>query len=336
LIEIENRKFSSAIKNLTRCSFNIFLVRLAKEVLKFDKTVSENLFKYFHEFHEIVLEIKKISIAELSACHYTSLTVADKIIMSDQNRLRFYNVVYMNDPEEGNILLDILDDNLVDFFRQGKNEKEQNVYLGSFLPAESEDELVMWRTYGKEKGEEAKGCSITINSNFFDKTLTTLDSENNQLLYKVVYINRKNGKIIGDNAEDYNSKIETLHSKFIRISNLLNSRKLRDDEHKLIVSKIINLSLSEILYLFKSADYSYENELRLIIIAPMESEIVKFDNSQFPKRLYIDSKRPIKEYIDKVVLGPKVENPSHWIYLKASLKKEEKDVEFGISTCKFR
>ena len=42
--------------------------------------------------------------------HYTKLKVADIIVSNDDSRLRYYNVVYMNDPEEGKVLLDCLND----------------------------------------------------------------------------------------------------------------------------------------------------------------------------------------------------------------------------------
>ncbi len=33
--------------------------------------------------------------------HYTKLKVADILTSADESRMRYYNVVYMNDPEEG-------------------------------------------------------------------------------------------------------------------------------------------------------------------------------------------------------------------------------------------
>ncbi len=334
IIELENDNFSEAIKNLDKCSFQTFLVSLAKQIIKFDKSIQMPLFKYFYEFYEIILGIKKIALTtKQSACHYSSLTVTDKIIISNENKLRFYNVAYMNDPEEGSVLLNILDKDLVDLFKIEKKEEEYNVYLGSFLPADAEDELVMWRTYGKEKGEEAKGCSITINYQFFDEALST-NAENNHQLYRVIYIDR-NGKIIGKEAESYNKKIKDLNSHFITINNFISKEKLLTDDFRISLSKLLNLSLSEIIYLFKFADYSYENELRVIILAPVESKLVQIDNFQYPKKLYVESKKNIKEYIEKIVLGPKVENPSHWIYIKASLKKEGIEIDLKRSKCKF-
>lgn len=349
LIEIEKKEVLSAIEYLKKCKLNNFLVYAGNKVYELDNDIKVKLFNYLYAFNETVLEIKKEAFVQSAVCHYTSLSIADKLIINDENTLRYYNVIYMNDPEEGNILFNILKKGLLEAYNKAKEEEEYNIYLGSFLPADHCDNLIMWRTYGKENNQEAKGCSITIKPSFFDTKLNTfpnklynLNSASaefskpsfSQPLYKIFYIDKEN-KVVGENSEKVNSKLNKLNSSFIKMSNFVNSNKKIKGALEIIINQVINSSLSEILYLFKSADYSYEKELRVIVVAPMESSLVKIDSTQFPKKLFIESNKKIRENIEKITLGPKVERPSHWVYLKAKLIKEGLIIDWKESKCKF-
>jgi tetratricopeptide (TPR) repeat protein len=154
----------------------------------------------------------------LSVSHYTSLTVADKLISKDEkgadNTLRYYNAGYMNDPAEGETIFELLGNKAKDLFVKGKENEENCIYIGSFLPSAFADNLVMWRTYGKENGEDAKGCSLTINKDFFDNKYTSYidySTANNtikkkqtqsQSLHKVFYYSSLEKKIINDTNEN--------------------------------------------------------------------------------------------------------------------------------------
>ena len=112
----------------------------------------------------------------------------------------------------------------------------------------------------------------------------------------------------------------------------------------LAINKIIYRFLTEIRYLFKSSDYAFENELRVIQYALPSSNIkdnlVKVDDNgglSLPRRLYIESNKPVRQYISKIYLGPKVPNPQIWMYLETTMKmKGYNKMELKISETKFQ
>ena len=124
-------------------------------------------------------KIRKIARSDTkSVVHYTKIFVADIYVGSLNSRMHYSNAIYMNDPMEGRVFFEYLnDEEIKQAYLKGEERNESSVYLGSFLPAEDagtgksfEDELVMWRTYGKdESGKEAAGCNIVLSSEFLDR-----------------------------------------------------------------------------------------------------------------------------------------------------------------------
>ncbi len=55
-----------------------------------------------------------------------------------------------------------------------------------------------------------------------------------------------------------------------------------------------------------------------------------------PRRLYVESKRSIRRHIEKVTLGPRVEHPEYWYYLKVRMLKDNQKIELGKSRCGFQ
>ncbi len=182
-------------------------------------------------------------------------------------------------------MLECLDDpDIENSFKPGRLEEENNVYLGSFLPASHEDDLVMWRTYGKdEKNMEAAGCSIVIDINFFDKDGNYLqpqlrpsskkddepvdDNKNvfGQSLYRVLYYDRRQKRMVEENGNTVQKGIDDLiksPEKRIDFFKRLSSTPTLPINS--VINRIIYRILSELRYLFKSSDYVFENELRVI------------------------------------------------------------------------
>ena len=102
--------------------------------------------------------------------HYTSLhTLKD---LANKERFRFYNAAYMNDPEEGSVLFDIIKEKEpgikvkeVFYEEDGDPPYPSPAYIGSFIMVdldnqEQKDELFLWRTYGKHSGQEAAGACL--------------------------------------------------------------------------------------------------------------------------------------------------------------------------------
>lgn len=304
---------------------------------------------------------------DVTLTHYTKLKVADIITSEKEGSLRYYNAVHMNDPEEGKILLEYLNDGkLKDAFMNGKIGEENNIYIGSFLPAqEHEDELIMWRTYGKDENKnEAAGCSIIIDSNFFDKERNflntkikvidtnesrTADSFNTtQCLYKVIYLESKkidkNDDIIIALLNNLKTGLnELLELKYKNSYDMWLDKDLLEKETDWNVSKIIDKiifqMISEIRYFFKSSDYSFENEFRVIqFVSPDKKTVIidKDSDSSLPRRLYINSNKAIQPFIKKIILGPKVPLPDQWIYLEVAMRKNGYEIEVVNSKCKYQ
>jgi len=329
---------------------------------------------------EVVEEIEDLAFADNKEpfAHYTKLNVADIIVSHEEPRLRFYNVIYMNDPEEGKILFDCINDKDINrCYHSIKEEDDNNIYLGSFLPAipdsrtkNHEDELVMWRTYGKDEDRnEAAGCSIIIQPDFFDREKThtypySNRSDNNkkqgdeggkekmavlqketvvkQTLYQVLYFNKKTNEFLGEKTGELNTAFDNLRTtikKLILHKDGTDSTNETETLKNKAINSIIYRFLSEIRYLIKSSDYAFENELRVIQYANPESNRVKIDDNsgkKLPKRLYVESNRSVQQYISKIILGPKVPNPNQWLYLKMAMQFKRKPIELKLSSCKFQ
>lgn len=207
------------------------------------------------------------------------------------------------------------------------------MYLGSFLPAEDptnevshEDELVMWRTYGKdENGKEACGCSIVLDSAFFKPVVNRelkkevqniIYQENLEQLLNVLYIRKtKNeNKIINDEGTVVNAELEKLKQSLKEIIKI--SSKDNNDKLKIFIEDFVFKQLSQISFLFKSADYQNEHEVRVIKRMPKDSEEIKWrpnnEENAPKKRFFIESINSVLPFIKKIYLGPKVVHQDQW------------------------
>jgi len=324
--------------------------------------------------------------------HYTNLKVADKLIMNPDSKeggekLRYNNTTFLNDPEEGRVLFDYFKnsgigtpDEWEEIFSllETKVISNSNFFIGSFLPVDDihEDDLVMWRTYGKDHlNNEAAGCSLLIDTKFFDrhsKSFIPIQTSNRkrrkkepkhefsnfsyQPLYRVFYYNRLNKSFINLSnidiaSEAFPKDVEELRLKDEAIKkcleeigqailelkgvDILDTRK--NESSKEMNHFVINHVISELRFLFKSADYSYENELRVIINGDAESVIISREDS-LPRRTYIESKKAVTPYLKKIILGPKVPHPDRWIYLDTKMSEDYPDNSFELikSKCNFQ
>lgn len=356
----ENRPTETSLYFLVKTIDSLIISDIDKSLLKNTGNI----------FLQTINSIRDYSFADNKepVVHYTKLKVAD-IIVTQQHEpsLRYYNVVYMNDPEEGKIIFDCLNDEEIEnSFNSGMDAQDNNIYLGSFLPAvendkknNHEDELVMWRTYGKDENRnDAAGCSIIIMPDFFGKDKQYLHSDmyekgedknkkdnliSNQSLYSVLYFDKRDGKLLDLKSNKLNDRIIDLKSAAKTFIGLKTTSAI-SKEKSIAIDKIVYRFLTEIRYLFKSADYAFENELRVIQYAsPLPNEkdnLVKVDDNGgqwLPRRLYIESNKPVREYISKIYLGPKVSNPHTWMYLETVMKlKGYSKMQLKESECKFQ
>ena len=311
--------------------------------------------------------------------HYTSgkalqsiLGKEDKAPFSISGKTRLNNANYMNDPEEGVILEDILK-------LEKRNPLEPSSwFLMSFTS--KTDDLAMWSQYGNN----AEGVCIVLNENDFaryhslsdlpwyqknsDKQIDhkmnssveiqndtssnesniemttrgndiTQNSEekhstpntNQDYLYRVAYVHYSNDQFDIEETELFsNEEVTRLKGLLVDLKSELRDYKNSGDS---FYKKAIADCIEEIRYLFKSVDYKYEEELRILQYAKLRSDNdkIKIDYSPEFGKLYLERKENIQ--IDEVIFGPKFPNPE---YVTPLLKLLDKEINYKKSTIKFR
>ena len=126
-------------------------------------------------------------------------------------------------------------------------------------------------------------------------------------------------------------------SEIEKLEKLLNSLKEKLDIGSKITEEnyqnAIAECIEEIRYLFKSVDYKYENELRILRYANLDpsNKEIKIDKTSGIGRLYVERENSIQ--IGEVIFGPKFPNPE---YVTPLLKLLDKEINYKKSTIKFR
>ena len=297
----------------------------------------------FEELRRVVLEVKlehQLQSSDTSGevAHFTTFEALhsmlpreidrfDQTRREQANLLRLYNLAYVNDPQEGQMLLSnkAAETDLIDEFfskspltnLQGEHWLSHeplplsglafSVYVGSFT-LES-DRLDLWRAYGRD-GEGF--CIVTPVGAFTDLNshmvqgfagLAATDQSNWQVpmtLYRVLYEEQDIIKTIG--------RIKP-HLTSIRDNR---ERITSSREHKRTLSEHINLTvraiLSDILYLYKNEEYKRENEVRMLAPCAITAPSVNADE-QNPAKLFVKSKPFLFKPGSRIILGPRVKEP---------------------------
>lgn len=258
---------------------------------------------------QLVSQIKEMLLIKEECVHFTTLSTLKDLIL-EESKFRLSEGNFMNDPSEGKEFYDYLE--YQPFIVCINNSLIENFspkpFIGSFVTKDKHDDLNMWRFYGKEKGEEAKGCSITLctedfiddinNSLSNEKKEARLDNESDINFYRVVYLsNGRNiyipGSHIGDKLEKF---MEKLKQKV----------KLYKGNNKISLERYLN----NIAFLFKSDAFKNENEVRLVVKGIEMDKKYKMD--LIPPQVYIELV-PIKKIVKRITLGPKVEKVNEWL-----------------------
>ena len=300
----------------------------------------------------------------------------DKKDFSVSGKTRLYNANYMNDPEEGIVIEQILGLERRDVL------EPSSWFLMSFT--NKTDDLAMWSQYG----DDAKGVCLVLREEDFSRftsfndvswrqeaiplvetmskieytlsydlkrspnelnnikpTVAIEDEErrsksekkenvpkgNSDYLYRIAYVKHIEENLKLEQTELFEkSEIEELEK-------LLNSLKEKLDIGSKFTEKnyqdAISECIEEIRYLFKSVDYKYENELRILRYANLDpsNKEIKIDKTSGIGKLYVERENSIK--IDEVIFGPKFPNPE---YVTPLLKLLDENIDYKKSTIKFR
>lgn len=287
------------------------------------------------------------------------MPIAEIFVKNTDSKINYSNVIYMNDPLEGKLFFKYLnDDKIKESFDNAKSRSETSVYLGSFLPVDDsgnershEDDLVMWRTYGKdENGREASGCSIVIDTNFFQTVTESkkATNSNNKILPRIqvssfpederlmtmIYLkkNKDGFEIEGQFKNKIENEIKELKEQLKLLLELIDGSFPVSKVFKELIEDMIFQALSELSYLFKSSDYSFENEVRIIKHMSLDSDLIRCREINFSntpnKILYIESNNNILPYIRKIYIGPKVAQKEKWsLYLDYEIRQRNKEMK---------
>ena len=259
-----------------------------------------------------VLHITPIELGSIPMAHYTSPHVCHILFGIDNNEtaspMRLGSSTYMNDPSEGKSLLDLL--NQQDLGVENKSDSaSHNAFFTCF--SSRVNDLNQFRLYGKEDGVEASGCCLVFNKNRnwlknadISATFRSLSETSGQNsddlpkvdeyeklpLYQVAYIAYKDEYIAEKKCGIWFPSQE--EPKFgIRLKPVGNEgwhqfrlERLKEALEELIgffkdksaVSDESKDALEYIRYLFKDFAFRDEEEFRLLVIKPIDSEEIEY------------------------------------------------------------
>lgn len=259
----------------------------------------------------LIDEIKSaLRVNEASVTHYTSLSALSNLIL-ENSKFRITEGNFLNDPSEGSIFFDFLGYKTSDTINNNLCSGcfSTKPFIGSFVSNNNSDKLIMWRSYGKEGDVEAKGCAITLSAQEFIEATNDCLSQVNDFtkyesdigFYMVAYLNKDTNDI---HTYDENTSI--------KLKNLMMDLKekisLCNSNDKFFLEKRLN----RIAFLFKNDVFKYENEIRMIVNGLGFTK--KFMTNTIPPRVYIEL-NSIKQLVNKITLGPKVDSLERWIYV---------------------
>ena len=301
-----------------------------------------------------------------------------KSIFSVSGKTRLYNANYMNDPEEGIVIEQILGLDRRDVL------EPSSWFLMSFT--NKTDDLAMWSQYG----DDAKGVCLVLREKDFsrftsfndvswrrettslefinkiDLSMSELSGDlkisaneakkkestysanvedaqpqpekkdkvakgNIDYLYRIAYVNDSGGEFSIEKTELFNDdEIKKLEEFLEALKENIDKNLNKGDD---FYQKEISDCIEEIRYLFKSVDYKYENELRILRYANLDpsNDKIKIDKTSGIGRLYVERENSIQ--IREVIFGPKFPNPE---YVTPLLKLLDKEINYKKSTIKFR
>ena len=319
-----------------------------------------------------VLHIPPIELGSIPLAHYTSPHVCHKLFGIGGNDtaspMRIGSSTYMNDPSEGRGLLDLL--NQQDLELENKADgASHNAFFTCF--SSRVNDLNQFRLYGKEDGVEASGCCLVFNKNgdWLKEADVSVpfrslsqksgqdsdglpeagfsDDEYEKLpLYQVAYIAYKDEYIAEKKCGIWFPSQK--EPKFgIRLKPVGNEKwhqfrleKLKEAlaaligffEDKSAVSDDDKEALEYIRYLFKDFAFRDEEEFRLLVIKPIDSEEIEYcEPTQSVYIPYTD----IRNRADEVILGTNYEktgNQRKAEVFRYQMKQKCPDVKVSRST----
>ena len=347
-------EFNIAVRRDPSVKFLNPLAYIASRISAINNLGKEQQSEAFEMYYKLLFVVYKIKVIsfykkEVHVAHYTSLHTL-KNLSEPKSCFRFYNADYVNDPEEGSVFFNIMNEeyqtDIETWFYKDKDKSDRSpAYIGSFVIVEEEnkhkDKLFLWRTYGKHDNEEAAGaCLIFNNERCFAKYSTPrfgpMEEHSNLLqenltLYKIHYRGQPNEKL-EENLKELGGQLKDIN-KFIKKTDL---EKIKDE---LALRKLVCELVDSVRFLFKESHYYEENEVRVIqwrygeTNESSESQI-KVDAENMPPRFYLEA--PENFRWDEVILGPRTERYQEWEqWLNAKVKEQNRSIDIKQSGIKY-
>lgn len=319
LAYFEKKEYQKALVNykkyleLDTSTTSNFVLYANSRIIEIKKFLENEKYK---NISELVNKIKELLIfKDKSITHYTGLSAAKALIL-ENSKFRLSEGAFLNDTSEGRELYRHLSIPISKKLLETESILfAQKPFIGSFVTETKHDDLTLWRMYGKEEKEEARGCAITIDMESLLKdikdTLTSdtvitdstisdsarIDEE--FTFYRVAY--RKLGDEVKFIIPGEEGKELTLNAHMVELSNKVKEFTTTKEDEKYENKDLIE-RLNEIAYLFKSIEYQHENEIRLVIKGIGFNKKIEVN----PPKVYIELV-PIRSLINKITLGPKVD-----------------------------
>ncbi len=279
-----------------------------------------------------VLNILPMELGLIPLAHYTSPFVCEKLfgIDSDQTSpMRMGSSTYMNDPTEGEGLMELL--NLQDL--ELENKADCPVYNAFFTCFSSRvNDLNQFRLYGKDNGVEASGCCLVFNktgrwledSNVSESFRRLTEAEVSDLLavnlplYQVAYIAYKDEYIAEEKCRiwlpnkdnpKFGIRLKSFGNKGwheCRIGKLEEALKqlIKIFKGKANINDEDKKALEYIRYLFKDFAFRDEEEFRLLKIEQIGSDEIEY--CEATKSIYLPY-ADVRNMVDEVILGTNYE-----------------------------
>ena len=207
-----------------------------------------------------------------------------------------------------------------------------------FLESENKSEVSISESSSDFKSSPNK-LENNDSSNSINRDETQLKSEQKDnvskgsidYLYRIAYIKNIGKDFKLEKSELFDDdEINKLDESINHLKQKLYKKLYENDD---FYKNAITECIEEIRYLFKSVDYKYENELRILRYANLDpsNDKIKIDNTSGIGKLYVERENPIQ--IEEVIFGPKFSNPE---YVTPLLKLLDKKIKYKKSTIKFR
>ncbi|WP_073945513.1 DUF2971 domain-containing protein [Streptococcus salivarius] len=286
---------------------------IQKEILKLNEGVDKALekikkIKDFLSVKEDFLKEKNIHLG-----HYTSIATL-RILLENQNKeisgndeitnnstntndtddlnqnscLRLTNSRLMNDPLEGKVITRYLDDTY-----EQEAFLPSSIYMMCVTP--NVDILPMWQQYG----DNGAGAFIRLDNEYLNSIISSSEAD----IYRVCYLDSEGKVHVSHMDEEDETELKNDLEELRKLCEEL--KNTRSDMYPEIISSI----QQDISFLFKTIDYSYEEEYRIVVsnTDQFKYEIKCEKNKDYPfpfLYIYLNVLYSGSKY-NEVIIGPK-------------------------------